>query len=492
MITDHNRTIQEFFLGRSPVWYKLIIIIFLLVNPIIYFFIDQFFSSWILIFEFVFILAMSLKCYPLFSSGLLIFEAICMGMVDTEQIKVEIYNNFEIILLLIFMVTGIFFIKELLIFIFIRLILHINSKLKLGLVLCLITSFLSAFIDALTVLTVIIIVFISLYNIYNQIIHDAKCKKYIDNRKISLNQFRCFLCNLIMYACIGTTLGGVMTMVGEPQNIIIAHNVGWNFKSFFLHMYPITIPIVISGICTIIILEKFKIFGYGITIPNVVYKLIKIAYYKKYVTSNQQSILKLFIQGMILIWLIFAIIFRIMDIGLLGLFVIILSTSLCGIVDENKIGRAFGEILPFVSLLVIFFAINAIIIKQNLFSPIIHFILNSSQNKQFTWLYIFNGLLSSIADNVFAGSMYIHEIKHAFEQKLINYHTFESLAVITNIGTNIPSVATPNGQAAFLFLLTSKLAPMISLSYRRMVWMALPFTIILSLVGYVSIIFNID
>ncbi|MDK7286293.1 fumarate hydratase, partial [Bifidobacterium bifidum] len=40
-----------------------------------------------------------------------------------------------------------------------------------------------------------------------------------------------------------------------------------------------------------------------------------------------------------------------------------------------------------------------------------------------------------------------------------------------NTGTNLPSVATPNGQAAFLFLLTSALAPLIRLSYGRMVWM---------------------
>ena len=52
-------------------------------------------------------------------------------------------------------------------------------------------------------------------------------------------------------------------------------------------------------------------------------------------------------------------------------------------------------------------------------------------------------------------------------------------AVAINAGTNIPSVATPNGQAAFLFLLTSALAPSIRLSYLRMVWMALPYTIVL-------------
>jgi Na+:H+ antiporter, NhaB family len=38
---------------------------------------------------------------------------------------------------------------------------------------------------------------------------------------------------------------------------------------------------------------------------------------------------------------------------------------------------------------------------------------------------------------------------------------FDKLAVSINTGTNIPSVATPNGQAAFLFLLTSALAPVI-------------------------------
>ena len=56
-------------------------------------------------------------------------------------------------------------------------------------------------------------------------------------------------------------------------------------------------------------------------------------------------------------------------------------------------------------------------------------------------------------------------------------------------GTNIPSVATPNGQAAFLFLLTSGIAPLIRLSYLRMVWMALPYTIVLTSVGLLALLF---
>jgi NhaB family Na+:H+ antiporter len=61
--------------------------------------------------------------------------------------------------------------------------------------------------------------------------------------------------------------------------------------------------------------------------------------------------------------------------------------------------------------------------------------------------------------------------------------SFDQLAVAINTGTNMPSVATPNGQAAFLFLLTSALAPLIRLSYGRMVIMALPYTLVLGGVG---------
>ncbi len=62
-------------------------------------------------------------------------------------------------------------------------------------------------------------------------------------------------------------------------------------------------------------------------------------------------------------------------------------------------------------------------------------------------------------------------------------HQFDQLAVAINTGTNIPSVATPNGQAAFLFLLTSTLAPVIRLSYGRMVMQAFPYTITMTLSG---------
>jgi NhaB family Na+:H+ antiporter len=95
--------------------------------------------------------------------------------------------------------------------------------------------------------------------------------------------------------------------------------------------------------------------------------------------------------------------------------------------------------------------------------------------------------LSAISDNVFVATVYINEVKAAYDNNLISREQFENLAVAINTGTNIPSIATPNGQAAFLFLLTSSLAPLINLSYLRMVVMALPYTIVLSIVGFTCV-----
>ena len=55
--------------------------------------------------------------------------------------------------------------------------------------------------------------------------------------------------------------------------------------------------------------------------------------------------------------------------------------------------------------------------------------------------------------------------------------------------TNIPSVATPYGQAAFLFLLTSSLAQLIRLSYFEMMKLAAPYAVIMTVTGLVATAF---
>lgn len=92
-----------------------------------------------------------------------------------------------------------------------------------------------------------------------------------------------------------------------------------------------------------------------------------------------------------------------------------------------------------------------------------------------------------ISDNVFVATVYITEVQEMYESGEITRDQFDTLAVVINAGTNIPSVATPNGQAVFLFLLTSALAPLIRLSYGRMVYMALPYTFTMSITGLAAL-----
>lgn len=178
-----------------------------------------------------------------------------------------------------------------------------------------------------------------------------------------------------------------------------------------------------------------------------------------------------------------ALAFHVAEVGLIGLTIIVIQTALNGITEEHQIGHAFEEALPFTSLLVVFFAVVAVIHDQHLFQPIIDWVFAQSIEAQPIIMFFANGFLSMISDNVFVATVYINEVRAAFDAGNISREHFETLAIAVNTGTNLPSVATPNGQAAFLFLLTSAIAPLIRLSYGKMVIMAFPYTIVLTLVG---------
>lgn len=295
----------------------------------------------------------------------------------------------------------------------------------------------------------------------------------------------------MMHAGVGTALGGVMTMVGEPQNLIIAKNAGWHFGDFLLRMAPVTIPVLICGLFTCVLLESTKILGYGEKLPEKVRGILQDYDTKSAQKRTRQDSMKLIVQALIGIWLVIALALHLAEVGLIGLSVIIFATSLCGVTDEHQIGKAFTEALPFTALLTVFFAVVAVIIDQQLFTPVIQFVLQAEPHSQLALFYLFNGILSSISDNVFVGTVYINEAKTALTHGIIDLKQFELLAVAINTGTNLPSVATPNGQAAFLFLLTSALAPLIRLSYGRMVLMALPYTLVLTVVGLLCVQFTL-
>lgn len=486
------------FLGRAPVWYKQVILLFLLVNPVAYYLLGPGFTGWMLIGEFIFTLAMALKCYPLLPGGLLAVEAMLIGLTTTDAVYLEVLTNFPVILLLMFMVAGIYFMKDLLLLTFTQILVGVRSKSALSLLFCIVAAILSAFLDALTVTAVIISVAVGFFSVYHKVAsgkgyqhkdHNANSDdEVIELHREDLENFRSFLRSLLMHGAIGTALGGVTTMVGEPQNLLIAKVVGWDFAGFFMHMAPVSMPVLVAGLITCWGLEKLGWFGYGTRLPKPVRQVLEEFAEKERMQRTKSDQAALWVQGFAALILVVGLAFHLAEVGLIGLLVIILITSFTGITDEGQIGKAFQESLPFTSLLVVFFAIVAVIHEQHLFKPVIDFVLALPEAQQPGMFFIANGVLSAISDNVFVATVYISEVKQALEAGAISNDHFQTLALAINTGTNLPSVATPNGQAAFLFLLTSAIAPLVRLSYGRMVVMALPYTVVMSSVGLLMVI----
>jgi NhaB family Na+:H+ antiporter len=248
-------------------------------------------------------------------------------------------------------------------------------------------------------------------------------------------------------------------------------------------------PVLFVGLMTTLALEKFKIFGYGVELPANVRKNLEHFDDEQSKKMTQQDLIKIWIQAAVALFLVFALALHIAEVGLIGLTVIVLATAFTGITDEHSIGNAFKEALPFTALLVVFFAIVGVIHELHLFTPVVNFVLEMQGQAQLVGFYVANGLLSMVSDNVFVATVYITEVQSAFEAGRITREQFELLAVAINTGTNIPSIATPNGQAAFLFLLTSGVAPLIRLSYGRMVLLALPYTITMSITGLLATLY---
>lgn len=516
------------FLGNSPPWYKGTIIGFLVLNPVV-FAVSPYVAGWLLLCEFLFTLVLSLRCYPLQPGGLLVIEAIAIGMATPQAVYDEVVRGFDVILLLIFMVAGVFFLKDLLLFMVTKMVIKIRSKMALKLSFTSVTVVLSAFLDALTGIAIIITVAMGFYGVYHRVAsgkyldrggrqagHDAQAAHPVpahgahpaqtaaDTGRVhallkatsvewelvqleDLEQFRAFLRSFVMHGAVATAMGGVMTLVGEPQNLLIGTLAGWNFQEFFVRMAPVSIPVVVAGLITCALLERFRLFGYGAELPESVHAVLVAFDRDERSRHNTRDTAALYVQAAVLVFLIAGLALHLTAVGIIGVTVIVLATSLLGIVDERRIGHAFQEALPFTALLVVFFAVVAVIHGQHLLRPIFNLVFSLPRDLQPPAVYVVNGVLSTITENVFIATVFINELADALKSGVIDRAQFERLAVAVNTGTNVPSVATPNAQAAFLFLLTSALAPLIRLSYMRMTIMALPYTVVMTVTGFLAV-----
>ena len=235
------------------------------------------------------------------------------------------------------MVAGIYFMKNLMLAIFTKLLLRVQSKIYLSLLFCLSAAVLSAFLDALTVTAVLIGVTIGFYRVFhtvssnkafNDMNHDFNNDSSLNELGIQdIEQFKGFLRDLVMHGAVGTALGGVCTIVGEPQNLLIAKIAGWEFIEFFLRMAPITMPVLVAGLLTCILVERFAIAGFGNQLPDNVRNIFNDfdEFEKQNITTQHKA--ELLVEGLVAIFLVIALALHVAAVGLIGLAVIILLTA---------------------------------------------------------------------------------------------------------------------------------------------------------------------
>jgi NhaB family Na+:H+ antiporter len=481
------------FLGHSPTWYKLTIAAVLVLNPLVLKlsgYNGPLIVSWFILFEFILTLAMALKCHPLLPGGLIAVEAVLLKLVSADSAYHEIAGALPVLLLLIFMLAGIYFLKDLLLYAFTRVLLGVRSQLLLSMLVFALTLVLAAFLNAITVLAVIVTIASGFYQVFHRVAsgkpyeqeHDAAFDAEVQElHRSDLDAFRGFLRALVMNAAVGAAVGGALTPVGQPQNLLIARHAGWSFAEFCAAMAPVMVAVILVGLLVVAVLHRTGWFGYGQPLPQSVQQILVQFNEAQRTKQNARDRSVLIVQAIAAVLLLVALVTQAAEVGLVGLFTIILVASFTGITEEQRIGKAFTDALPFTALVVVFFVIVAVLREQHVFEPVLTWALRLEGAQQALVFYAANGLLSAISDNVFVASIFITEIKATLLEGVIHRDQFHALAVATNIGSNIPSIATPNGQAAFLLLLTSALSPVIRLSYGRMVWMALPYAVALSL-----------
>jgi len=243
--------------------YKRLIVFFLFLNLFVRIG-GKYACGWLIIIEFFITMCLAHLCYPLQTGGLIVFEGIVLKLVDTHNIYHVVEHNLPVLLLLMFMAAGIYFLRQLLLYAFTQIILEIDGKKWLSLSFLLLAATLTAWLNAVTVVGVLVSCCTGFYAVYHRIateetliakglpvpqqVHDAHddhghggghghghdpvdTHDCSDDTQLSakhnktLDEFRAFLRSILIHGIIGTAAGGVFTPVGEPQNLIIKSKV---------------------------------------------------------------------------------------------------------------------------------------------------------------------------------------------------------------------------------------------------------------------------
>lgn len=482
-------------LGDAPVWYKVGFVAYLVLNVGLLKVYGPYAATGAILIEFISMLALSTKCVPLFPGAALLIQAVLLGLVTPEAIQHEIIgidikngifgSNISVVLLVFVMTTAVSFHSDLIDFIFMKVVLSVRSSALLAQVFMVLTSGMSAMLDAVTVCVIFLSVcFILIFGYHRfasgkrlQDDHDHMLDTEIRaHHKEDLEQFRSFLRGKLMHAAIGTMLGGCMTMIGEPQNLLIAKRLGWDFGAFFYVTAPVSIPVFVVGLVTCYLVERIRYLDYGVDMPENVRIVLQDNEKDRAERRTARDYARIVVQAVVFCVMSVLLANSVADVYLIGLVALVLIGLLIGVTGEHPIAEAAKESTPFMLLLIVFFGIVALLHAQHLFNPVIDSVMELEGQWRLLGFFGASGLLSMISDNVFVATIFIDEAKRLNEAGVISRQEFEHIAVAINMGTNVPSIATPNGQAAFLLILMFvKVTRAIGLTYWQMMRLAFPY-----------------
>ena len=130
------------------------------------------------------------------------------------------------------------------------------------------------------------------------------------------------------------------------------------------------------------IVESTKTFGYGQEMPVHVRKVLSAFADDEYGKIHNLEKAELSIQAFGALILVIGLALHVTEVGFVGLGIMVFITSFNGVTEEHEVAHAFLEAMPFVSLLVVFFGVVAVIQDNEIFTPIIDGVLDLEESMQ--------------------------------------------------------------------------------------------------------------
>jgi NhaB family Na+:H+ antiporter len=230
-----------------------------------------------------------------------------------------------------------------------------------------------------------------------------------------------------------------------------------------------------------------RIFGYGTELPVSIRSYLTLQSTEQALRRTPTELLHLKVQAVAGLLLVVALGLQLASIGLLGLITMIIVSTAMGRVAETRYVPAYHAAMPFFALLLVFFGAVSIIHEQHLFEGLMRWIVSLPEGTRLLAMFVETGMVSSVSDNVFVACAHASNVQKLMTDGTLDAAAGDKLAIAIIAGTNIVSIATPNGQAAFLLAICSETAAHLQLRYVRMLWMAFPYTVVLSIIGGVAV-----